>query len=101
MNAHPNYDVNQPFPFGFQELLQNPQLVRAHGNQLAALLPPQPTYTCPTCRKEVKHKPVEDFSLKSVVRTVAQVVGETSPQKPQGQRRPTDGPWDGFFPPGR
>jgi hypothetical protein len=60
---------------------------------------PQPTYTCPTCREQVKNKPVEDFALKSVVRTVAGAMGENSPTKKVngrvGNGRP--GPWDRFF----
>jgi hypothetical protein len=61
----------------------------------------RPEYTCPTCRKEVKNKPVEDFALKSVVRTLAGAMGEHSPTKKAngrgGGNGKAQGPWDGFF----
>lgn len=63
-----------------------------------------PVYTCPTCRKAVRNRPVEVFPLKAMVRVVAEAMGETSPQKPAAGRREgkapaggNDGPWDGFF----
>jgi len=61
---------------------------------------PQPVYTCPICREEVKSKPVEDFALKSVVRTLAGAMGESSPLKKangRGGANGKTGPWDGFF----
>ncbi|KAH7919110.1 hypothetical protein BV22DRAFT_1123457, partial [Leucogyrophana mollusca] len=36
---------------------------------------PGPEYSCPTCRKEVRVKPVEDFKLKALVREVAGACG--------------------------
>lgn len=59
---------------------------------------PQPVYTCPACRVEVKSKPAEDFKLKAIVRTVAGATGETSPTKKGPVRGGVgDGPWDGYF----
>jgi len=53
---------------------------------------PGPEYTCPTCRFEVKVKPIEDFALKSLVRKIAGGGGEASPGKVvRGD------PWSGFF----
>ncbi|ESK91037.1 ring finger domain-containing protein [Moniliophthora roreri MCA 2997] len=77
-------------------------------NYVAVQLPPPPRppvqYTCPTCRTDVRHRPVEDFVLKAVVRTVAQAQGESSPKKApvtKGRGRvppvPED-PWGKFFP---
>ncbi|KAI9068064.1 hypothetical protein FKP32DRAFT_1663933 [Trametes sanguinea] len=61
---------------------------------------PQPIYTCPTCRLEVRNRPAENFVVKHLVRTVAGVQGETCPKEDPpprlGQR--VEGPWDGFFP---
>ncbi|KAF9819176.1 hypothetical protein IEO21_02347 [Rhodonia placenta] len=70
---------------------------------------PPPSYTCPTCRTVCRTKPVEVYTLKSVVRNVADALGETSPQKRtstpaartrSGAVRAPEGPWDGFFPRG-
>jgi hypothetical protein len=57
-------------------------------------------YTCPTCREVVRNKPVEVFALKSVVGTVSNAMGETSPKKKsvKGKKMASAGPWDGFFP---
>lgn len=81
-----------------------------HNPQAAAYfthLRPQPQYTCPTCREAVKNRPVEDFALKALVRTVAAAVGENSPRKQLAEipgrgttRAPPvkSDPWDIFFP---
>jgi hypothetical protein len=88
--------------------MQNPHLM--HIPHTAALIaqynPPQPQYTCPTCRETVRNKPVEDFALKALVRTIAAAGGESSPRKEpiylrnwgkgKGPVR-REGPWDGFF----
>ena len=59
----------------------------------------QPAYTCPTCRQDVKNKPVEDFAFKSLVHMIATANGESSPKSTKGKsvRRENAGPWDGFF----
>ena len=85
MAAHPGYNANLP-------------LYAYHQHQL-----PRPQYTCPSCREPVKNRPVEDFTLKALVRTLAAATGENSPQRKEpeklrrGVARPS-GPWDGFFP---
>jgi len=83
MTAHPGYNVNNPPLYTYQQ-----QILR-------------PEYTCPSCRKPVKTRPVEDFPLKALIRTLAAATGENSPQKPEKPRSGTakpSGPWDGFFP---
>ncbi|KAI0044643.1 hypothetical protein FA95DRAFT_1562025 [Auriscalpium vulgare] len=64
-------------------------------------LPPalRPQYTCPACRTTVRTCPVECFTLKTVVRVVADAVGESSPRKsgPSRGRAKQGGVWDGFF----
>ncbi|KAF8070345.1 hypothetical protein FPV67DRAFT_1755391 [Lyophyllum atratum] len=111
MNAHPHYDVNDSTPYlrQVQAIMHNPHILRSP--QAAAYLAglqhdtPQPQYTCPTCREAVKNRPVEDFTLKGLVRTVTAAAGETSPRKHDNSGRAPatalsrrDGPWDGFFP---
>lgn len=109
---NPGYDVNHPFrqaPY-MQMLVENmihaPHVLRHP--QIAGLLemhmPPQPKYTCLTCREEVRSRPVEDFALKALVRTVAGATNQASPQKPLQPKKDKraaaapSGPWDKFFP---
>ncbi|KAF5388864.1 hypothetical protein D9757_005682 [Collybiopsis confluens] len=98
--AHPQYHVNQQ-PYALAEAYPYLHHLRA-GN-------PQPHYSCPTCREQVKNPPIEDFSLKKVVRAVAKAQGEGSPRKEEAgssrrkgkskvqapTRRPD--PWSKFF----
>ncbi|KAH9164903.1 hypothetical protein EDB89DRAFT_2077454 [Lactarius sanguifluus] len=75
-----------------------------------------PAYTCPSCRHAVRYPPVQNFSLKRLVRLSAESRGESSPQRPPpppppvqppsrgrgGARRDyTLGPFNGFFGIGR
>ncbi|KAJ3712089.1 hypothetical protein DFJ43DRAFT_1167160 [Lentinula guzmanii] len=99
MTAHPNHNPNQP-PHGAEMHL-------AYGQYYHYM--PQPQYTCPTCRKQVRNPPVENFNLKKVVRAVASVQGEASPKKAetgssqkQGKAKSKalaerEDPWSGFF----
>jgi len=101
MTTHPNYNVNPPYPAHLRGL---PHHLRQRAQlEFALMQPPLPPYTCPTCREEVKTKPAESFALKTIVRTVANAMGETSPRKVPAFRRKgpngiSEGPWDGFFP---
>ncbi|KAI0291103.1 hypothetical protein BC826DRAFT_508323 [Russula brevipes] len=72
-----------------------------------------PPYTCPSCRIPVRLPPVQNFSLKRIVRLAAESRGESSPPRPQppprlasssrgrggrgGPRRDIPGPFDPFF----
>ncbi|KAF8160919.1 hypothetical protein B0H34DRAFT_795766 [Crassisporium funariophilum] len=111
MNANPHYDIDHvnhapQLDVLLQTLMQNPRA--ANHPQLNALLtrllPLGPQYTCPTCREPVRTRPTEDFTLKALVRTIANATGENSPKKPvfakpNGKASITTlGPWDGFFP---
>ncbi|KAJ7078863.1 hypothetical protein B0H15DRAFT_526990 [Mycena belliarum] len=68
---------------------------------------PQPEYSCPTCRAPVSTRPVEDYSLKALVRILATSVGESSPKKApvvtkrkgkgKAKAKAIEGPFDGFF----
>lgn len=98
LTTHPHYDVNNPIPY-LQPFQHVPQAIV---HQQA------PQYTCPTCRATVQNRPVEVFTVKALVRTVAAAIGENSPKKPPaamdiraGKNRvqgvQTMGPWDGFF----
>jgi hypothetical protein len=61
---------------------------------------PQPVYTCPTCRDVVRNKPVEIFALRSVVETISNAMGETSPKATsvKGKKPASAAPWDEIFP---
>ncbi|KAI8993843.1 hypothetical protein BD414DRAFT_480613 [Trametes punicea] len=106
MAAHPRYNPQATIPQHWRATLARPDLslaARRHiereiGMLLDAL--PQPTYSCPTCRVEVRNKPAENFVVKHLVRTVAGVQGESCPKEDPPTRlgQPVDGPWDGFFP---
>ncbi|PPQ70525.1 hypothetical protein CVT26_013983 [Gymnopilus dilepis] len=81
-------------------IAQNPQVALRPDllNMISRSLPPQPKYTCPTCRELVRSRPTEAFALKAIVRTIATAAGETSPQKPARSIGAASNPWDGFFP---
>ncbi|KAL0072785.1 hypothetical protein AAF712_000548 [Marasmius tenuissimus] len=106
MTTYPHYDVNQRLPRFIEENINLHPHYTAELQRYAGLIPPKPQYTCPTCRAPVKSRPIEDYSLKAVVRTVAKAAREDSPKQPRpqtnrGRRRGgpvNDGPWDGFFP---
>jgi hypothetical protein len=101
--AYPQYNTNQPIMPLLRDTLQrlDPGLEAAFLQRLVAMQPPRPQYTCPTCRREVRTAPVENFDLKSIVRTVAKASGEQSPKK-TGSRENVDhirqSPWGSFFP---
>jgi hypothetical protein len=91
LNAHP---AHMPLPVYFQNAVRNP-VADPHTFLQAAMhlaQHPPPQYTCPTCRKVVTKKPVEDYTLKKVVSWVAGAMGETAPKTP-----PAANPWDRFF----
>lgn len=113
MAANPHYNVNQPHPLvpHLRAFLQNPHAL--NNPQMAAMLthylPPEPEYTCPSCREPVKVRPAEVFTLKALVRAVAKATGEAIPKDTTlaysgnkgGKAKatiPPTGSWDGFFP---
>ncbi|PSR79630.1 hypothetical protein PHLCEN_2v6931 [Hermanssonia centrifuga] len=104
MTAHPNWTVNPRLPDRIRTHLNNPNLSeqqRQTANrqvQAMHIATPQPKYTCPSCRHPVTSKPSEVFIIKDVVRTIAGAEGEKSPKRNTAGRRPTESPWDGFFP---
>ncbi|KAF7760953.1 hypothetical protein Agabi119p4_3273 [Agaricus bisporus var. burnettii] len=62
----------------------------------------QPEYNCPTCRKRVCQRPIEVYSLKSLVRTIlaANKVEQAlvPPDPPILESSPSSNRWQGFFP---
>ncbi|KAF8835552.1 hypothetical protein BDN67DRAFT_418487 [Paxillus ammoniavirescens] len=110
MQANPQYDANRAALAGqLRGLIHSVHNIQAlvgpHGHQhVQAMLTQfhrlQPEYTCPSCRKEAVHKPVEDFRLKALVREIAGSMGESSPRKELLRNRgvPSSGPFDAFFP---
>ena len=58
-----------------------------------------PSYTCPTCRINVKHRPVEIYAFKDIIRAVSKISGgEESPKNGTVNRAAVGGVFDGFFP---
>jgi len=109
MVAHPNYNANaqnqslNSLPRLIYDYLARNNVAQQDQLRLRAMFPhhgmPTPQYTCPTCRKQVKNRPVEDFALKSLVRAIAGAAGEPSPKKLGGEPKTAIGrTWDGFFP---
>lgn len=104
MNTHPGYVPNLPIPQHYRNLLRDPNVPlrdrRAAQRQLrdAYDLKDHPDYTCPSCRVPVRTKPTEAFTVKNVVRAVAESQGDVSPRKPVPGKARRDDPWDGFFP---
>jgi len=106
MASHPDYDARRVITdnqlrgllSGIPVLL-NPQVKHQIQALLTNLQKFQPEYTCPSCRKSVLTKPVEDFRLKSLVRHIAGLQGESSPRKKRahGHGGTNVGPFDGFF----
>jgi len=77
----------------------------SHPRSFATVNAPRPQYSCPTCRMAVSMKPAEVYALKAIVRAVASVAGEKSPNKNTSRRRSTgkqrntpEGVWDRLFP---
>ncbi|KAG6334049.1 hypothetical protein ID866_5037 [Astraeus odoratus] len=104
MSTHPNYDVHRAMVHNeIRGLLSSiPTLLNSHLQRqiqvfLNHLRNMQPEYVCPKCRKSVVTKPVEDFRVKSLVRQIAGLQGESSPRK-EGHGVAIRGPFDAFFP---
>lgn len=86
----PNYDVN----------------LGAYYRAAEGVSEKYPLYACPKCREAVKARPIENFSLKSLVRNITTGTGEMSPKKGKGKRKGAQRkgektndskPWDRFF----
>ncbi|KAF8893936.1 hypothetical protein BD779DRAFT_1669452 [Infundibulicybe gibba] len=104
---HPHYNLDQPNIFLIPQITaalrgmlsaRNPQIQHL----LTQLHSQQPRYTCPTCRKPVHGRPIENFALKALIRTIASAGGESSPKKAANSKGKgvtlRDDPWSGFFP---
>ncbi|KAI0769654.1 hypothetical protein BD413DRAFT_604785 [Trametes elegans] len=106
MATHPHYNPQAMIPHHWRALLARPDLSHHQRREverqisMLAEATPQPAYSCPTCRVEVRNKPAETFVVKHLVRTVAGAQGESCPKidLPPRLGHPPDGPWDGFFP---
>ncbi|KAI0365632.1 hypothetical protein BV20DRAFT_1003797 [Pilatotrama ljubarskyi] len=106
MATNPAYNPQGNIPAHWRAALARPDLSHVARRQIEREIgllmeaTPQPTYSCPTCRVEVRSKPAENFVVKHIVRTIAGLQGESCPKEDQLPRlgHPVDGPWDGFFP---
>jgi len=104
----PEFSLNQSIPGHVRDLLvrvrDRPELQAELDLEVAryrfSQSIPQPVYTCPTCRDVVRNKPVEIFALRSVVETISNAMGETSPKATsvKGKKPALAGPWDEIFP---
>lgn len=104
MAANPQLDDNRATLAGqlhkFVQMVPNLHAYGPHGQLhvravLAELRRHRPEYTCPSCRKEVLNKPVEDFRLKGLIKEIAGMMGETNPRKDTSHRGTS--PFDHFF----
>ncbi len=57
-----------------------------------------PAFSCPTCCKLVKHRPVEVYKMKSVIENVAFSKGDIMPQWQRPGRHAWESLWDRYFP---
>jgi hypothetical protein len=84
------------------EYLMHPQVQ----HQMLHLQQPRPEFTCPTCRKRVYQRPVEVYTLKSLVRMnlsaseeeKAKIPPDSSVVEMRRGRLVVVDPWEGFFP---
>ncbi|KAI0633321.1 hypothetical protein C8Q77DRAFT_1114328 [Trametes polyzona] len=106
MATHPHYNPQASIPRHWRDALARPDLSIGARRQIELEIRrlsdaiPQPSYSCPTCRVEVRNKPAENFVVKHIVRTVAGAQGESCPKPAPPPRlgHRIEGPWDGFFP---
>jgi len=102
MDIWPDYDPEPVISAALRQQMRHPDLqvqadARAHAHALLANhRQAEPLYTCPTCREQVRGKPAEDFGLKSLVRTIAEITGEPSLVEGPGVEWRED-PWSAFF----
>ena len=105
MTANPQLDNNRVALAGhiqtFIQMVPNLHAYGPHGQVhvravLAELRRHRPEYTCPSCRKEVLNKPVEDFRMKDLIWKIAGMMGETNSPKATSFHRGS-GPFDHFF----
>ncbi|KAJ3885813.1 hypothetical protein GG344DRAFT_82314 [Lentinula edodes] len=106
MAENSDYSINQPqHPYGADTYTAYLGFAQHHYMHFLSAATPQPHYTCPLCRKQVRNPPVEDFNLKKIVRAVASVQGESSPRKEEAgssrrkEKAPAqrEDPWSSFF----
>jgi hypothetical protein len=58
----------------------------------------KPRYECPKCRARVYQKPVENFTLKDIVRAMAHAIDSANVSPPPPPRQDAGcGPWFRFF----
>lgn len=106
MTTYPEWRPVPALVVQYRAMLRQPNLPpdgRAqllHAIQTIERTMTQPNYTCPSCRTGVRHVPIEAFTVKAIVRTIAQAEGQSSPERRRvnirnGRR---EDPWSGFFP---
>lgn len=109
VQAHPgwNLDAVKAHVTRIKEILR-PEYIHHPDvqNHLKELQPAQPVYTCPKCSKHVLKRPVEDYTLKSVVRGILAASKTEKGAISKGEPIFENGkehlvavdPWEGYFP---
>ncbi|KAF8583899.1 hypothetical protein K439DRAFT_1188989 [Ramaria rubella] len=60
--------------------------------------PNHPRYECPKCRTRVRHKPIDNFMLKEVVRAISRAIDPANGSPPAPSRQQNgQGSWTKFF----
>ena len=79
LNSHPEYTPLSPH---FKEVLRRPFEFHQDFYRLSMHMTqhPGPRYTCPSCRKAVNRRPVEDFKVKGLVSWLGSVQGIKPPE---------------------
>lgn len=79
LESHPEYT---PVPSYLKEVLRRPFEFPQEFFRVSMHLAqhPGPQYTCPSCRKAVTHRPVEDFKIKALVSWLGSVQGIKPPE---------------------
>ncbi|CAK5262431.1 unnamed protein product [Mycena citricolor] len=99
-NTHPHWRPGVPsLPPAFAYEPRNPAIA---GMVTWRYQTSQPQYTCPSCRKAMKSRPTEDYTLKALIHVLATSIGQLDPKEMTQSRAKgcavvSEGPFDSFF----
>ncbi|KAL5528060.1 hypothetical protein ACEPAF_7196 [Sanghuangporus sanghuang] len=88
--AHPEFIAGPLIPPDYYANRHVPQIAHAIKKMLAEwkVRVPQPKYTCPTCRSEVKSRPIEVYFVKEAVSKMAKLVKSKGNGDSEGRPAP-------------
>ncbi|KAK7025498.1 hypothetical protein VNI00_015932 [Paramarasmius palmivorus] len=98
--AYPHWDTEDPnrddfdLPRSIRRAARSAEQASDILPDILALAPPQPKYSCPSCRARVRFRPVEVFSFK----TVSQAVALSQPEEPSTVEVTQNDFWKSFWP---